>query len=230
MPSFLSMTRSFGRDGIFARTSFVGCSTVMLSAVVAMSRPFESSARPFARSVFSRNTDSVPFLSILWTLLAPGSVKSVVPSGIRMGPSLLRSPSFTIATFVPAATTPGMAGATVSVAGGGGGAAPRPPWAPWAYIDAELSAHNMTTKVLMTVLHSTSERVSYGRDPTAASCRRATWIVEVLSIGPGRRLRSQNAGTAQKRGGIPVAGGRRLCLQWPPLLNQIDTPQQGGRR
>ena len=98
----------------------------MLSAVVAMSRPFESSARPFARSVFSRNTDIAPLLSILWTRLAPGSVKSVVPSGIRMGPSLLRNPSFTIATFVPAATTPGMAGATVSVAGGGGGAAPRP--------------------------------------------------------------------------------------------------------
>ena len=54
-----------------------------------MSRPFESSARPFARPVFSTNVEMAPFLSILWTLLAPGSVKSVVPSGIRMGPSLL---------------------------------------------------------------------------------------------------------------------------------------------
>src|SRR5262245_64945554 len=110
-----------------------------------------------------------PLLSILCTLLAPGSVKSVVPSGIRMGPSLLRRPSLTIATFVPAATTPGMAGATVSVAGAGGGALPRPAGA-WAYSDAEQTADNMMTAILITEppLDIQTFIVARGGDPTAA--------------------------------------------------------------
>src|SRR5215467_16116966 len=47
----------------------------------------------------------------------------IVPSGSGIGPSVPTNPSLITWTFVPPATTPGMPGATVSVAGGSGGAA-----------------------------------------------------------------------------------------------------------
>ena len=49
--------------------------------------------------------------------------------------------------------------------------------------------------------------VSCGRDPTAASCSRATWIVEIRSIGPGRPPRSQNEGTARNDEESPLPEG-----------------------
>ena len=75
--------------------------------------------------MFSRNVENLPALSILMTRFALISEKITLPSGNAIGPSVPLSPSFSSCTFVPPLTTPGMSGATVSVAGGSG-AAPRP--------------------------------------------------------------------------------------------------------
>ena len=65
--------------------------------------------------MFSRKVERVPFASISEITLACCSVSRRAPSGAAMGPSVPRSPWVTTRTLVPAATTPGMLGATVSV-------------------------------------------------------------------------------------------------------------------
>ena len=62
--------------------------------------------------------DTVSSLSILIVRFAVVSEKMTLPSGSAMVPSLPLKPSLMTWTFAPAATTPGMAVATVSVAGG----------------------------------------------------------------------------------------------------------------
>src|SRR6185369_17656977 len=91
---------------------------------VANRRPSVSNDIPLAPPVFSRKTDTAPLGSILMVRFAVVSEKITLPSGSAIGPSLPLKPSLITCTGAPAATTPGIAGATVSVGGGGG--APRP--------------------------------------------------------------------------------------------------------
>src|SRR5262245_57084193 len=91
---------------------------------VANRRPSVSNDIPLAPPVFSRRTDTAPLGSILMVRFAFGSEKITLPSGSAIGPSVPLKPSFMTCTAVPAATTPGIAEATVSM--GGACAAPRP--------------------------------------------------------------------------------------------------------
>ena len=76
----------------------------------------ELKARPFDPLVFSRNVDVELSAAILVMRFARVSVNRKLPSGAAMGPSVPSNPSRIDSTFVPAAITPGMAGATASAA------------------------------------------------------------------------------------------------------------------
>ena len=91
-----------------------------------MSRPLASQASPFEPLVFSRNVDVwLVSLSILVIRFAWVSVKIRLPSGSPIGPSVPVKPDLMTSIFVPAAMTPAIAAAVVSVAAGGcGGCAP----------------------------------------------------------------------------------------------------------
>jgi len=85
---------------------------------VTNNRPSLSKNMPLAPFVFSMNVETVSSLSILIVRLAVVSEKMTLPSGRAMVPSLPLKPSFMTWTVAPGATTPGMAVASVSAAGG----------------------------------------------------------------------------------------------------------------
>src|SRR4029434_8814356 len=96
-----------------------------LAYCAALTRPLESTVRPAACSEFSTSVVIFPSGSNLST--PPLPVTSTVPSGMPTPASEPRSPEATISIFVPAFTTPGMSGVTLSVDGCTASCPPRPP-------------------------------------------------------------------------------------------------------
>src|SRR5262249_30841615 len=115
-------------------------------------RPFESMARPAACSESSTSVVIFPSGSNLTT--PPLAVAIKLPSGSPTPASEPLRPEATISIFVPAFTTPGISGVTLSVAGGCAASwpprpprPPRPPSRPWRSCACASSVAQQTRQI-----------------------------------------------------------------------------------